>query len=150
MAEATPSAGQTRSQGSYATPAQPSGRSSHPHYHRNAPDENIEERDSAFGTSPPANDQWSDQGDLERGNQEDEEDDDLGEDNSEDTDGASETSSVMFDREADPEGWARRLDELAGVLEMGEKEAKALKWGPTNPDKGAYLKYREDGADRVV
>ena len=42
----------------------------------------------------------------------------------------SETSSAMFDPDADPEGWAARLDELAGVKEMGEEEARALRWGP--------------------
>jgi hypothetical protein len=45
-------------------------------------------------------------------------------------DGASETSSAMYDAEADPEGYAQRLDELAGVLEIGERESRALKWGP--------------------
>ena len=44
--------------------------------------------------------------------------------------GGSETSSVMFDAEADPEGFAKRLDELAGVLEKSEEEVRALKWGP--------------------
>jgi hypothetical protein len=47
-----------------------------------------------------------------------------------DYDVASETSSGMFDPEADPEGWERRLDELAGELEMSEVEARALRWGP--------------------
>jgi hypothetical protein len=42
----------------------------------------------------------------------------------------SETSSAMFDPDADPEGFAKRLDELAGVKEIGEEETRALKWGP--------------------
>jgi hypothetical protein len=42
----------------------------------------------------------------------------------------SETSSVMYDPEVDPEGFARRLDELAGTLEVGQEEARALRWGP--------------------
>jgi hypothetical protein len=45
-------------------------------------------------------------------------------------DAKSETSSVMFDYDVDPEGFARRLDELAGTLEVGEEEARALRWGP--------------------
>jgi hypothetical protein len=48
----------------------------------------------------------------------------------EEGDGKSETSSVMFDYDVDPEGFARRLDELAGTLEVGEEEARALRWGP--------------------
>jgi hypothetical protein len=42
----------------------------------------------------------------------------------------SETSSVMYDPEVDPEGFARRLDELSGTLEVGQEEARALRWGP--------------------
>ena len=42
----------------------------------------------------------------------------------------SDTSSAMFDPDADPEGFAKRLDELAGVKEIGEEETRALKWGP--------------------
>jgi hypothetical protein len=45
-------------------------------------------------------------------------------------DAKSETSSVMFDYDVDPEGFARRLDELAGTLEVGQEEARALRWGP--------------------
>jgi len=48
----------------------------------------------------------------------------------EEGDAKSETSSVMFDYDVDPEGFARRLDELAGTLEVGEEEARALRWGP--------------------
>ncbi|WVF70149.1 hypothetical protein IAT40_004937 [Kwoniella sp. CBS 6097] len=42
----------------------------------------------------------------------------------------SESSSAQYDPDADPEGFAQRLDELAGVLEVGEEEARALRWGP--------------------
>jgi hypothetical protein len=48
----------------------------------------------------------------------------------EEGDAKSETSSVMFDYDVDPEGFARRLDELAGTLEVGEEEARALRRGP--------------------
>lgn len=51
-------------------------------------------------------------------------------DEAEDDAEGSETSSAMFDAEADPEGFAKRLDELAGVLEKSEEEVRALKWGP--------------------
>jgi hypothetical protein len=61
-----------------------------------------------------------------------------------DGEGHSETSSAMFDPDADPEGFARRQDELAGVLEMGEKEAKAIRWGPAigRERDGEYPFYR--------
>lgn len=39
-------------------------------------------------------------------------------------------SSAAFDPDEDPEGWAERLDELAGVLEVSEAESRALRWGP--------------------
>lgn len=39
-------------------------------------------------------------------------------------------SSAAFDPDEDPEGWAERLDELAGVMEVSEAEARALRWGP--------------------
>lgn len=39
-------------------------------------------------------------------------------------------SSAAYDPDEDPEGWAERLDELAGVLEVSEEEARALRWGP--------------------
>ncbi|WVQ97742.1 hypothetical protein IAU59_004856 [Kwoniella sp. CBS 9459] len=42
----------------------------------------------------------------------------------------SESSSAQYDPDADPEGFAQRLDELAGVLEVGEEEARAIRWGP--------------------
>ena len=41
----------------------------------------------------------------------------------------SDSSSAMFEKDLDPEGWAERLDELAGVLEVGEEEARAMRWG---------------------
>ncbi|AAW43228.1 hypothetical protein CNBD0960 [Cryptococcus deneoformans B-3501A] len=45
-------------------------------------------------------------------------------------DDASDGSSDLYDPDADPEAFAKRLDELAGVLEMNEVEATALKWDP--------------------
>ncbi|EIW68622.1 hypothetical protein TREMEDRAFT_57164, partial [Tremella mesenterica DSM 1558] len=42
----------------------------------------------------------------------------------------SEGSSAEYDPETNPEEWANRLDELAGVLEVGEEEARAIRWGP--------------------
>ncbi|OXG83751.1 hypothetical protein C349_02730 [Cryptococcus neoformans var. grubii Br795] len=45
-------------------------------------------------------------------------------------DNASDGSSDLYDPDADPEAFAKRLDELAGVLEMNEVEATALKWDP--------------------
>ncbi|WOO77863.1 uncharacterized protein LOC62_01G001421 [Vanrija pseudolonga] len=44
--------------------------------------------------------------------------------------GESDGSSAAYDPDDDPEAWAERLDELAGVLEMSEVEARALRWGP--------------------
>lgn len=43
----------------------------------------------------------------------------------------SEGSSAVFDPDNDPAGFAERLDELAGVMEMGEVETRALRWGPS-------------------
>lgn len=54
-------------------------------------------------------------------------------------DGMSDTSSAMYDPEADPDAFARRLDELAGVLEMGEQEARAIRWGVAVDRKGKPL-----------
>lgn len=45
-------------------------------------------------------------------------------------DDASDGSSDLYDPDADPEAFAKRLDELAGVLEMNEVEQTALKWDP--------------------
>jgi hypothetical protein len=47
-----------------------------------------------------------------------------------DADAVSEGSSADYDRLTDPVGYAKRLDGLAGVLEMREDEARAMKWGP--------------------
>ncbi|GMK57499.1 hypothetical protein CspeluHIS016_0403330 [Cutaneotrichosporon spelunceum] len=46
----------------------------------------------------------------------------------------SEGSSAVFDPDNDPAGFAERLDELAGVMEIGEEEARALRWGPSLRD----------------
>ncbi|KAK4683951.1 hypothetical protein P7C73_g6257, partial [Tremellales sp. Uapishka_1] len=43
----------------------------------------------------------------------------------------SENSSAAFDPEVDPVGYSKRLDELAGTLEMSEGEARATRWGPS-------------------
>jgi hypothetical protein len=76
---------------------------------------------------------------LEGDEQEEEgEDDHVNEEDEEDYDASSDTSSVIFDPKTDPEGFARRLDELAGVLEVSEQEAQALKWG-------APIKRQADG-----
>ena len=45
-------------------------------------------------------------------------------------DAASDTSSAMLDPVSDPAGFAKRLNELAGEVEVGEKEARAMRWGP--------------------
>nr|KIR86101.1 hypothetical protein I308_03634 [Cryptococcus tetragattii IND107] len=45
-------------------------------------------------------------------------------------DDASDGSSDLYDPDADPEAFSKRLDELAGVLEMNEVEQTALKWDP--------------------
>ncbi|WWC87152.1 uncharacterized protein L201_002038 [Kwoniella dendrophila CBS 6074] len=42
---------------------------------------------------------------------------------------ASEGSSAQYDPDTDPEGFAQRLDELAGVLEITPAESNAIKWG---------------------
>ncbi|ODN96463.1 hypothetical protein L198_04177 [Cryptococcus wingfieldii CBS 7118] len=47
-----------------------------------------------------------------------------------DDEAGSDGSSEQYDPEGDPETFAKRLDELAGVLERGEVEAGELKWGP--------------------
>ena len=62
--------------------------------------------------------------------EEDEEGEEEEEEESEGSGYGSETSSMIYDQNLDPDGWAKRLDELAGVMEMGEVEARALKWGP--------------------
>ncbi len=77
------------------------------------------EREWAEGASPALAEE---NGEIGEGEEGDEEEYGDGE--------GSETSSAMFDREGDPEGWAKRLDELAGVLEVGEEEARAVRWGP--------------------
>ena len=39
-------------------------------------------------------------------------------------------SSSFFEAETDPVAWARRLDEIAGIMEMTETEERALRCGP--------------------
>jgi len=63
----------------------------------------------------------------------------------EEGDAKSETSSVMFDYDVDPEGFARRLDELAGTLEVGEEEARALRWGPVIGKEGNGSSFPQHG-----
>lgn len=45
-------------------------------------------------------------------------------------DDASDTSSNDYDPDIDPKRWARRLNELAGIDEMNERELDSYKWGP--------------------
>ena len=45
-------------------------------------------------------------------------------------DGMSDTSSADYDPIADPEGFTRRLDELAGSREVGVREERAVRGGP--------------------
>ena len=52
------------------------------------------------------------------------------EDEQEGDDAASDTSSADYDPDADPEGFAKRLDELAGVKEVGVREERAVRVGP--------------------
>ena len=102
---------------SFQTPAHPVRLGMHPQPHHPQENESFE-GDWAEGASPASEDCHEGE-DREAGGG------DEGEDE------GSDSSSAMFDREADPEGWARRLDELAGVLEVGEEEARAIRWGPT-------------------
>lgn len=53
-----------------------------------------------------------------------------GEAEGDEEDAASETSSAMYDPQVDPEGFARRLNELAGMMEMSEEETRAMRQGP--------------------
>ncbi|WWD00242.1 hypothetical protein V866_007151 [Kwoniella sp. B9012] len=83
------------------------------------------------GASPPdistsTSYDYSQQEDQEQGQDEEEEEEEMGEEGSYE---ASESSSAQYDPDADPEGFAQRLDELAGVLEIGEEESKAIRWG---------------------
>ena len=59
---------------------------------------------------------------------EDEDEDEYYDEGAEET--FSEGSSAVFDADNDPAGFAERLDELAGVLEVREDEARAVRWGP--------------------
>lgn len=64
----------------------------------------------------------------EEDDEEEQEDEEEEEDQPEDA--LSETSSADYDPDADPDGFAQRLDQLAGVEEMSEIEAHALRSGP--------------------
>jgi hypothetical protein len=48
----------------------------------------------------------------------------------EEEDSLSDTSSAEYDPDADPEGFAKRLDELAGLREVGVVEERAVRGGP--------------------
>lgn len=61
----------------------------------------------------------------------------------------SEGSSAAFDPDNDPVGFAERLDELAGVLEMGEAEARALRWGPAM-GRGNHGKFNQSCLGKSV
>jgi hypothetical protein len=96
-------------------------------------------RSAHHASPPPGYHAWDrsaeyDEEDQAMGQQVGDEEGDEGEDDDEEDEeedyAASETSSAMYDPDADPEGFARRQDELAGILEIGEEETRALKWGP--------------------
>ncbi|WVR04358.1 hypothetical protein IAU60_001359 [Kwoniella sp. DSM 27419] len=102
-------------------------------------DDSFEEANRWTGASPVAEDASYEYGTEQAGDNDDDDDDegltgaegDEGEVEGEEEEYAeSEGSSAQYDPDADPEGFAQRLDELAGVLEMGEEEARALRWGP--------------------
>lgn len=40
-------------------------------------------------------------------------------------------ASSYVDPDEDPHAWETRLDELAGLEEMNEREARSLRWGPS-------------------
>ena len=115
--------GPSNPRNAFHTPINPVGLGFHP---RIAPSD-LPEPDESFysgegewteGASPVRVEDEGSQGEV---NEAAEEEDDVE---------GSETSSVIFNHEADPEGWAKRLDELAGVLETSEVEARAIRWGP--------------------
>ncbi|CAK9784282.1 hypothetical protein CC85DRAFT_284891, partial [Cutaneotrichosporon oleaginosum] len=47
-----------------------------------------------------------------------------------DMDSSPQDSSREYSPDMNPAGFAERLDELAGILEVGEEEARAVRWGP--------------------
>ncbi|WVW78802.1 hypothetical protein I302_100764 [Kwoniella bestiolae CBS 10118] len=85
-------------------------------------------RAGAGGASPP-DISTSTSYEYAQHEEQDEEAEGEGEEEEEGSYEASESSSAQYDPEADPEGFAQRLDELAGVLEIGEEESKAIRWG---------------------
>ncbi|KAK8846656.1 hypothetical protein IAR55_005743 [Kwoniella newhampshirensis] len=116
-------------------PAQPVGLGFQSHLipqHLPEPDESSELSDQWEGASPPFGADISTSYEYEGGGgagpQANEEQEEEGE--GDETYAQSESSSADYDPDADPEAFARRLDELAGVLEVGEEEARALRWGP--------------------
>ena len=117
--------GPSNPRNAFQTPENPVGLGIHPRIAPNnlpEPDESFASREEGGwrqGASPAPSAEVNDE----------EEEEEAEEEEMEETEG-SETSSMMFDREGDPEGWARRLDELAGVLEVKEEEARAMRWGP--------------------
>lgn len=129
---------------------------SHP-FPRNLPDPNESYEYALPGTSPAApgaeaDDEEGDE-DEEVGDEEEEEAEESGDEEEEgEEDGTgSEGSSILFDRDMDPEGWAKRLDEIAGVLEMNEVENRAIRWGPAigrqNPgEPGLILVFAYSGS----
>jgi hypothetical protein len=94
------------------------------------PDDSYQPYWNASGPTEPSGQVDDDDEEAEGEENDGEDDDEEGAAGSED-ERMSETSSAMFDPEADPEGYAMRLDELAGVLELSEKEEQALRWAPT-------------------
>lgn len=81
--------------------------------------------DASFGSIPEDLDNTFEEQPEEGDNQDEEAEEEEGE-----GDGASETSSAVYDPKVDPEGFARRQDELAGLLEIGEEEVRVIRQGP--------------------
>jgi hypothetical protein len=87
--------------------------------HPGQPPRTVPAQDASFASS--GQQEMEDSGDGQEGEESD---------RGEDEDGMSNTSSAMYDPAADPAEFAKRLDELAGILEMSEEESRALRQGP--------------------
>ncbi|WVQ83862.1 hypothetical protein IAT38_006006 [Cryptococcus sp. DSM 104549] len=125
-----PNAGPSRVRPRYHTPPVPREAGGHPYDPDSSSDLYVNDRSSPADAFPTyANASGVDEGFT--GDFEGEAGEPEGEEMYDDEEGLSEGSSGMYDPDADPEAFARRLDELAGVLEMGEVEAKAMRWGPS-------------------
>lgn len=99
----------------------------------------LGDQSSSYEYNPNASGAYDEEVTQEEGDDEDEEGEGEGAEREgegegvedEDGDAVSEGSSADYDRVNDPEVYAKRLDGLAGVLEMREDEARAIKWGPS-------------------